>query len=167
VNGFLTWIEASALGHFVRESGAWTYPIVNLAHVLGIATLFGSVLVLDLALIGAGSRTSKISQSALPVLAATAAPLASAGFLLAVMSGIGLLSSNATEYNGNPFFMIKFPVIAIAFANAVAVRRSAAWKGIGSRELATHEVRQLAWMGGVSLICWTGAITAGRMIGYW
>jgi hypothetical protein len=167
VNGFLTWIESSALGHFVRESGAWTYPIVNLAHVLGIATLFGSVLVLDLALISAGWRIGKVPQSGLPVLAATAAPLASVGFLLAVMSGVGLLSSNATDYNGNPFFMIKFPVIAIAFANAVAVRRSDAWSAIGSRELAPHEVRQLARMGGLSLVCWTGAITAGRMIGYW
>ena len=167
MNGFLTWIESSALGHLIRESGPWTYPIVNLAHVLGIATLFGSVLVLDLAMLGGGRRIGKTSEGPLPVLAATAAPLASAGFVLAVISGIGLLSSNASEYQGNPFFMIKFPLIAIAFANAVAIRRSAAWRGLGSRELAPREVRQLAWMGGVSLICWTGAITAGRMIGYW
>jgi hypothetical protein len=167
VSGFLGWIESSALGHFVRESGPWTYPVINLAHVLGIGLLFGSVVVLDLTLIRAARRSGKTTPTLLPAITATAAPVASAGFALAVMSGIGLLSSNATEYQGNPFFMIKFPVIAVGFANAVAIRRSTAWRGLGARELTPHEVRQLAWMGGASLICWTAAITAGRLIGYW
>ena len=43
----------------------------------------------------------------------------------------------------------------------------AAEPALAREDEAAHEVRQLAWMGGVSLICWTGAITAGRMIGYW
>lgn len=158
---FLTWIESSALGHFVRESGPWTYALVNLAHILGIGTLFGSVLVLDLALIGAWRR------AALPTLAHAVAPLARAGFLLAAASGIALLSSNATDYQGNPFFMIKFPVIAIALANAVAMERSRAWSALGKRDLSAREGRRLAWTGGASLICWTAAIAAGRMIGYW
>ena len=158
---FLTWIESSALGHFVRESGPWTYALVNLAHILGIATLFGSVLVLDLALLGAWRRT------ALPTLAHTVEPLARAGFLLAAASGIALLSSNATEYQGNPFFLIKFPVIATGLVNAVALNRSGAWLALGNRDLSPGEERRLAWMGGASLTCWTAAITAGRMIGYW
>ncbi len=161
MNAFLAWIESSALGHFVRESSPWTYPVVNLAHILGIATLFGSVLVVDLALVGAWRRTS------LPSLADAAAPVARAGFLLAATTGIALLASNATEYRGNPFFMIKFPIIAIALANAMAINRSAAWRALGTRELAPRETRRLAWMGGVSLLCWLAAITAGRMIGYW
>lgn len=161
MHGFLTWIESSALGHFVRESGPWTYALVNLAHILGIGTLFGSVLVLDLALLGAWQRT------ALPTLAHAVAPLARAGFALAATSGIALLSSNATEYQCNPFFMIKFPVIAIGLANAVAMNRSGAWRALGHRELSRHEERRLAWTGGASLACWTAAVAAGRMIGYW
>lgn len=38
----------SALGRFIRESGPWTYPIVNLVHILGVASLFGSTLMIDL-----------------------------------------------------------------------------------------------------------------------
>ena len=37
----MAWMEASTLGHFMRESGPWTYAIVNLAHILGLATLWG------------------------------------------------------------------------------------------------------------------------------
>ena len=163
MRAFLTWIESSALGDFVRESSTWTYPLVNLAHVLGIATLFGSVLVIDLALLAAWWKRS----AAHPAVVNAAAPVAATGFAIAVTSGISLLSSNATEYIGNPFFMIKFPVIALAAGNALAVNRSRAWQAVGRRELTVGEIRQLAGMSAMSLICWIGAIAAGRMIGYW
>jgi hypothetical protein len=48
----MAWLEGSALGHVMRESGVWTYGIVNLVHILGVCCLFGSVLILDLRLIG-------------------------------------------------------------------------------------------------------------------
>jgi hypothetical protein len=49
---FLAWLETSMLGHAMRNSGVWTYGVVNLFHILGVATLFGAVLVLDLRLLG-------------------------------------------------------------------------------------------------------------------
>lgn len=159
--GFLSWMESSALGQFMRESGSWTYPIVNLAHILGIAALFGAVLILDLRLIGLWRRTP------LPIVTALTAPVAVFGFGLAATSGIGLISSNATDYIGNPFLAVKFPAIALGLVNAVAVRRSRAWREHAHRELSRGERRQLAVMGGISLCSWLTAITAGRMIGYW
>ena len=157
----LSWAEASALGHFMRESGAWTYAIVNLAHILGIATLFGSVLVLDLRLLGFWPHVP------LAAVCDAASPVAASGFGLAVITGAGLLSANATEYAGNPFLLVKFPAIALGFLNAVAIRQSAAWRARTSRELSPGEKRRLGWMAGTSLACWLTAITAGRMIGYW
>lgn len=158
---FLTWLESSRLGHVMRESGPWTYPLVNLAHLLGVAALFGSVLVMDLALIGAGRRPS------LPAIAAAAAPISKAGFLLAVLSGIGLLVSNATEYQGNPFFLVKFPLIALGLGNALVVGRSSAWRALGHRPLTSTETRRLGRLGALSLFCWLSAVAAGRLIGYW
>jgi hypothetical protein len=158
---FLTWMQASALGHFMRESGPWTYAIVNLAHILGIAALFGAVVILDLRLIGFWRLTP------LSALTEVAVPVAATGFALSVTSGIGLITANATEYVGNPFLYIKFPAIAIGFVNALVLSFSPAWKARGRRELTRIEHRQLAWMGATSLVCWLTAIGAGRMIGYW
>src|SRR3954447_1963361 len=145
-------IEGSALGHLMRESGPWTYAIVNLTHVLGLATLFGSVLILDLRLLGVWR------DSPLTTLADAAAPVAACGFALAATSGIGLFATKATEYFGNPFLYIKFPAIAIGIVNAVALNCSTAWQARGTRELSQRENRQLAWMGGTSLACWLTAI---------
>src|SRR5690348_9704339 len=113
----------------MRESGPWTYAIVNLAHILGVASLFGSVLLLDLRLIGLWRRTP------MTALADSAAPVAACGFVLAATTGVGLLATKATEYFGNPFIVIKFPAIIAGFANAVAVRRTSAWRARHVREL--------------------------------
>ncbi len=145
----------------MRESGPWTYAIVNLAHVLGIATLFGSILVLDLRLVGIGRRVP------LAPLTASIVPVAATGLAIAVATGIGLLATKTTEYLGNPFFLIKFPAIALGVLNAAIVRQTPAWRAHTERDLTTGEQRRLAWLGGVSLLCWLTAIVAGRMIAYW
>jgi len=157
----MEWLQGSALGHFMRESGPWTYAVVNLAHILGVASLFGSLLILDLRLLGAWRRIP------LALLADAAVPVATAGFIVAAASGAGLLATKATEYVGNPFLYIKFPAIAIGLVNVAAVNISPAWRARRTRELSSREVRQLAVMGGTSLACWFTAIAAGRMIAYW
>jgi hypothetical protein len=80
---------------------------------------------------------------------------------------VGLLATQATEYIGNPFFYIKFPAIALGLVNVLLIHRSAAWVAHRARDLSAREERQLAGMGGVSLLCWLTALSTGRMIGYW
>ncbi len=160
VHDFLAWLQASALGHFMRDSGAWTYAVVNTLHILGVASLFGSVLIVDLRLLGAWRRTP------LAALADAAAPIAACGFALAATTGVGLLATKATEYLGNPFLYVKFPAIAAGLANALLLRATPAWQARHG-ELSAAEQRQLAWMGAASLACWLTAIAAGRLIAYW
>lgn len=158
---FLRWLEHSALGHLMRESGVWTYGVVNLLHLLGIAMLFGSILVLDLRLLGVWRQIPLAAISRPTVL------LAGIGFALAATTGVGLLATKATDYIGNPFLYIKFPAIALGLFNIWLVHRSTAWRVHGERDLSPGERGQLAGLGAVSLFSWTTAISAGRMIGYW
>ena len=157
----LTWLESSALGVFMRDTGPWTYPIVNVVHVFGVATLFGAVLVLDLRLLGAWRRAP------LAPITTIAAPVAMAGFAIAAAAGVCLLAANASEYANNPVLLVKFSAIGLGLLNAVALRRTAAWKAHATRDLSRSEARRLALMGGVSLVSWLTAVGAGRMIGYW
>lgn len=157
----LAWLEGSPLGHAMRNAGSWSYGIVNLIHILGVGSLFGAVLILDLRLLGAW-RSIPLASIARPT-----APIAATGFVIAAMSGLCLIATNATEYVGNPFLLIKFPAIAVGFVNAAVVRQLASWKARESREPTPREQRQLSIFGGVSLISWLTAIAAGRLIGYW
>jgi len=158
---FLAWLEGSTLGHAMRESGVWTYGIVNLVHILGVSSLFGAVLVLDLRLLGVRRNI------ALPAVTQTTVPVAATGFIIAAASGICLLATKATEYVGNPFLYIKFPAILLGILNVGILNQLSGWKMRKTRELSSREQRQLAIAGGVSLVSWLTAITAGRMIGYW
>ena len=158
---FMAWMQGSPLGHFMRESGPWTYAIVNLFHILGVGALFGAVLILDLRLLG-------VWRSApLDAIATAAAPVAACGFAIAAATGIGLIATKATEYVDNPFLYVKFPAIAVGLINALAVRATPAWRARGTRELSAGEHRLLALMAGTSLVCWLTAIGAGRLIAYW
>ena len=114
----LAWLQSSVLGIFMRESGPWTYPVVNLVHVLGVAALFGAVLILDLKLVGVWRRAP------LTPIATAATPMAMAGFALAAASGVCLLAANALEYENNPVLLVKFAAIGLGLLNAIAVRRT-------------------------------------------
>lgn len=159
--GALVWLEQSALGEFMRTSSLWTYPIVNLLHIFGIAALFGAVAVIDLRLLGVRRRI------ALDAVADTAVPVSAAGFLIAVTTGPALLAANASEYIGNPFLLIKFAAIGAGVLNVFLLNRSRAWTQRGSGEPQPGDARRLAVFGGVSLATWITAITAGRLIAYW
>jgi hypothetical protein len=158
---FMAWLQASAIGHAMRESGVWTYGVVNLFHILGVASLFGSIAVLDLRLIGVW-RSVPLSAISRPTV-----PVATAGFVVAAITGMGLVATKATEYVGNPFFYIKFPAIFLGLINVAMLSGAPAWKQHRKRELSPQEESKLAIYGGISLVCWLTAITAGRMIGYW
>jgi hypothetical protein len=158
---FLAWLQNSAVGHAMRGSGVWTYGIVNLIHILGVASLFGAVLVLDLRLLGFWRKIT------LPAISEPIVPVATTGFAVAVLSGVCLLATKATEYADNPFMYVKFPAIGLGIVNVVVLNSMPAWKQRNIRELSARERRQLAVIGGISLACWLTAIGAGRMIGYW
>jgi hypothetical protein len=161
VYNFMAWLEGSPLGHVMRSSGVWTYGIVNLIHILGVSALFGSVLMLDLRLLGAWRTVPLVT------VAGTTVPIARLGFAVAATSGAGLLATKATEYVGNPFLLIKFPAIAIALINVMVIAQLPGWKARAVRDPSDRERRQLAIAGGVSLLSWLTAVAAGRMIGYW
>lgn len=157
----LLWLEGSAFGQTLRASGVWTYGFINLGHIAGVSTLFGSVLLLDLRLLGCWRGID------LATLSRPTVPLAVAGFVLAAATGICMLTFNASEYYGNPFLLIKFPAIALGIVNVLVVSRMRAWRARSERRLDARERRQLAVAGGLSLAFWATALGAGRMIGYW
>jgi len=158
---WLTWLEASALGHAVRGAGVWSYAVINLVHILGVATLFGSVLLLDLRLLGLFPRTP------LAVISVPTVRIAATGFVIAVCSGICLLATNATEYRNNPFLLVKFSAIFVGLANIAVIHGMPAWRQRDTHTFSRNQRRQLALAGGISLAAWTTAVTAGRMLGYW
>ena len=149
-------LQESALGHAMRSSPA-LYPAVEILHIIGFVILVGSILALDLRLLGLG-RAIAIAPMAKLLL-----PLSRAGFLLAISMGFLLFSADAAHVVRNPAFQTKLILIAAALVNIVIAhagpwRDAKAWHGEAS-----GGAKATAF---VSILLWLGAICAGRLIAY-
>ena len=136
----------------LRESYL-VYPLVNALHIVGIALLFGAIVPLDLRLAGWRREASAVEGLSRLLL-----PVAVFGFLLAALAGLLLFATDARAYAASPLFQAKLLLIALALANALALRR-VDWRNAGSS-------RRVALAGAASVILWLGAILLGRLIGY-
>jgi hypothetical protein len=157
----MAWLEMSALGFAMRETGVWTYAIVNLTHIFGIALLFGAIVVLDLRLVGVWKAIP------LDLMARPTTVVAGTGLAIALVTGPALLATKATEYVGNPFLPIKLVAIVLAVINLAILHNLPAWKQRANAEMPAAQRRQLAIAGSASLVCWISAISAARLIAYW
>ncbi len=158
----MAWLESSMLAEFLRGLGIWTYGLINLVHILGIAMLFGAIVLLDLRLLGLW-RSIPVATLARPTV-----PMAATGFALAIASGIMMLSFNTTEYHGNPFLYIKLPMVVVGLINVAVITRLPAWRrAMGGMAGKSSDRVVLPLAGAVSLLIWLSVIVCGRMIGYW
>jgi hypothetical protein len=148
-------LQATALSRALGSS-VWLYPLVNTAHVVGIALLFGGIAPLDLRLLGCwrGVPLAHLRRVLLPV--------SITGLVLAVTSGALLFVTRPADYLREPLFGVKLALVGLAVSNALALRLSPAWR----TGIQTEPPRHWRWVAALSLVLWLGAITAGRFIGY-
>jgi hypothetical protein len=143
-------LEATQVATHLRVS-RWSYPLVNAAHLLGIALLIGAVAPLDLRLMGLWRRIP------LAAVAAVVRPVAATGLVLALVTGALLFSVGATEYAGTRLFWFKLTLIALALVNV----------GLhGGPGILTAPPLQQRLAGALSLGLWIAVLVCGRMLGY-
>jgi hypothetical protein len=153
-------LEASAVGAALRES-AWLYSTVEIAHLLGVALLFGSVAVLDFRLLGVWKRA--------PVkpLAAQVLPWSAASFLILVPTGFLMFVAHASDYIASGLFALKMCLIMAAGVNAAAFhaitfRTVDVWDSEEMRKLPPPISARLAGL--LSLAIWASVIACGRLL---
>ncbi|MEX0694728.1 MAG: DUF2214 domain-containing protein [Rhodospirillales bacterium] len=142
----------------------WVYPLVNAAHILGLALLIGAIIPLDLRLMGI------IRKGRIRTLAAVLVPTAATGLAIAALSGALLFIVKPVAYAGSDLFLAKIALIGAGLINVGLVRTVPRWGELvqsGESILnPTEPNRQLRIAGAVSIIIWIAALILGRMIGY-
>jgi hypothetical protein len=132
-------------------SSSWAYPALEVLHIVGIALLLGSLVVVELRVWGAAPGLH------LPALARLALPVTLAGFALAAMSGLLMFAANPNDMLVNRAFQLKLALVSLAGLNA------AFFHARGS--LVRHDGVARAQTV-LSLGLWLGAIICGRWIAY-
>lgn len=151
-------VESSGLGRFMRES-LWAYPIAETLHIIGIAALYGSLLVVELRLLGLGRRIPVAS------LARLALPWSLGGFALAAAMGLCMFSAHAAEFIDQRIFMLKMGLILAAGINA-AIFHSGPFVAVARWDTDAPPPPSARAAAAVSIVLWTGVIVCGRMLAY-
>jgi hypothetical protein len=152
----LDWISAWPGAVLIRQSGT-AYLFVNAAHILGIGLLVGSILPLDLRLMGF-FRSGSLTEIG-PFLTRVAAT----GLSLAVLTGLWLFSVDPSKYLANTAFLSKMALLALALGNIALQHRGRHFRLTLEKGEAPIRVRVLA---AISAILWLAVLVAGRWIGF-
>ena len=153
MEAFFAALEGTALAQSLRGS-RWGYAGVNAAHIFAIALLVGSVVPLNLRLLGVWQGVSR--EAVVRVLA----PVAASGLILALLTGPLLFSVRAREYSGVGFLQLKLAFIAVGVVSALALCRAHGFllRDAPRARLVGHAV--------ISTACWLGALVCGRLIAF-
>ena len=151
---FCQWADASWFGHGVRNS-TWLFPFVEIFHLLALGVLGGTVLIVDLQLLGfrlLGQPSDEVASDVWPW------TISSLGVML--VSGFLLFSSESVKMYGSTAFRLKMLFLVVAIVFTFTTHRKVAMST--QSRLGPVEGRIVAV---VSLLLWAGVGIAGRAIG--
>jgi hypothetical protein len=154
---FFEWLETLFFSTWVRESGSlMAFPMFLFLHTLGMAMVAGGATIISFAFLGLWPKGGAIRplEKLYPVMWW--------GFGVNAFTGIGLFSADATTRAINPDFWIKLVFVAVGVFAMVRMRHAFKNPGLDTGAVPSN-AKTLAW---VSLVCWFGAIVAGRLIAY-
>ena len=151
----LTWLESTKLAVWLAESGSvWAFPTVLTLHTAGMAVLVGASWMLDLRLLGFSRRVPLSAYRW--VFSVTAI-----GLLVNVITGILLFIKNATKWGTALPFLVKICLVIASVATLVPMRSHVLRNEEDKEDTVNPRVLAIA-----SILAWSGAVTAGRLLAY-
>jgi len=152
-------IEASAPGEWMRMS-LKSMPVVEAIHVLTAAVVFGTILIVDLRLLGFPNTRRAITRIEHELLRYTWG-----AFIISVITGILMFAANATTYYGNTAFRLKMLALLVAGAN-MAVFELVTKRNVASWDKDTAPASAARFAGAASIVIWTAVIVIARWIAW-
>ena len=114
----------------IRDS-LFAFPLLEAAHVIGLALVFGTIAIVDLRLLGVASTHRSFQRLASDTLKWTWA-----AFVVTAVTGALMFITNAPVYFHNAYFRAKVALLVLAAINALVfeltARRTVAAMGSGA-----------------------------------
>jgi hypothetical protein len=149
---FFEALQHTYVGETIRHSAA-LIALLEIVHLIGLALLLGTILMVDLTLLGRGIGNHPVSRIARELSAFTGIGLA-----IMLLSGPLILSSEAVRCYKTPAFWVKMALLAIALAFHFSIHRKVTQ---AEPPVPRARAERVAWM---SLALWFGVALAGKGI---
>jgi len=159
LDNFCAWIERTPLSQAIQVT-SWSVPAVQTVHILAIAAVMASVLMLNLRLLGIMGRDRPIAE-----VSARFRPVIWWTLPVLLISGAVLIVGEPVRFLENWVFQLKMTllitVIVLTLAHQVPLKKDRNyWDATGARRGAIKLIAM------VSLALWVGIVCAGRWIAY-
>jgi hypothetical protein len=159
LRSLFTYVDALPSSIALRES-QYVMPWVFVLHVVSMCVFAGTILMMDLRLLGVGHMHTPFSQVQRRLF-----PWQMAGMLLSSATGLALVFGNPFNYLTNIIFWVKMLGIVIAGLNAMAFHFITEYTLVDWDTGPTPPfAAKLA--GGLSILLWANVIMAGRLMPY-
>jgi hypothetical protein len=154
---FFTWLQDTPFAHWVAsDPSLLAYPTILTLHTVGMAIVVGTCVIMDLRLLGIATDV--------PLTALTRAPrLVWTGFIINAATGIALFTTDAEHKATQTVFFVKLSLIFLALAVYARIR-ALVFKD--PRAIVLPLPREVKALAILSLMLWTGATVAGRLMAY-
>jgi hypothetical protein len=151
-------IQSSALAAWMRDTNP-AMQVVEATHVLAAVLVLGTVLIVDLRLLGltdAARAATRVGRETLP--------LTWLAFAVAVVTGALMFTTSAPTYFANAAFQLKALALLAAGLNMVVFQLITA-RGIAAWDRAAPP-RAARLAGLFSIVLWAAVVLLGRWIGF-
>jgi|SRR5665213_643786 len=155
----LTWLQGSALASRIRDS-LFIFPLLESAHVVGLALVVGTIAVIDLRLLGIASRERSFRRMASDIMKWTWS-----AFAVTALTGSLMFITNAAVYFHNVSFRVKMALLVLAGLNMLVFELTAG-RTIREWDQAPAAPPIGKAVATLSLVIWIAVIFAGRIIGF-
>ena len=152
-------IQDSGIAEWMRTS-VKAMPIVEALHVLAAATVFGTIFVVDLRLLGLPDTRRPFTRVSDEMLWITWT-----AFAVALVAGALMFAANANTYYGNTEFRLKMLALVAAGAN-MAVFQFITYRSVGTWDSGVPTPLAARIAGALSITLWVTVICLARWIGF-
>jgi hypothetical protein len=159
ITAFLEWLQALPLAVFIHKT-PWAFTTIEVIHVFAVSLVLGTIMIVDLRLLGLASTKRPFAELSRQVL-----PFTWAAFVVAVIAGLLLFISRATEYFVNTAFWIKMSLIVLAGINMM-IFEFITVRGVQKWNLNRTPPPPARLAGGISIACWILVVVLGRTISF-
>lgn len=152
---YFQWLEKFWLGQFIVGSN-WLFPVIESVHLLALAALGGTVLIVDMRMLRLGLRDYPVAE-----IARDARPWMIRALIVMIVTGLLLFSSEAIKCYYSPAFWVKMWSLAIATIYTFTFRTRI------TRAEPVHNTARLQMLAGaLSIALWFTVAAGGRWIGF-
>ncbi len=154
------WLQLENMPIAWEIGGTWLFPFLESIHVITAAMVVGSILMVDLRLLGLAARSYPITT-----LSRELVPWTWGAFAIASVTGVGMFITRAASHVLNPAFQWKLFLLVLAAVN-MAVFHVKIYRHIDSWDNTPRPPTNVRLFGASSLVIWCGVMLSGRWVGH-